>query len=275
MEEISKGIFSRYKRRELEAVLQNYDNATQIVVPDLDGTLHRGLCPSKLRGATNADLAIITTFYLLSAPALIPNHIKRNVRLMRYEKSKQPSDWTETSGFEERLILDFFSCVMNGVPQKALRRASSQLPKLAYKKAKESILEIGRNSSSTVLISKAADIVLESYCNWFKEKGHDVSYRGNKLIFDRDHLVGIDADNRITRRCDKKEACASEIQGYERAIILGDTLEDIGMFEAADDLGIRALKVAVHPKQEELSRKVDVVLYSWKNFYGLIKKKLK
>lgn len=272
MEEIIKGILSKYKKPYLENILLNQDNASQVIISDLDGTIHKGLWNKRLKGITNADLGVLTTFYLLSKPKLLPKYITNNIEFFFYEKKNRPLNSEGVSKFDEELMKSYFNNKIKGIPKEALEKAAVLLPKLAYRKSKESIIELGKNSKKTTIISKTVDIILESYANWFKSNHLNLNYQGNELVFNEGLLKHINPS--ITTAIDKKERCEKEINGYERCIVFGDTCQDLGMFEAADDLRMPSIKVAVHSRSEELSKKADIVLYSWKNFYKLLKKKV-
>ncbi|MFH1638681.1 MAG: hypothetical protein ABIB71_09720 [Candidatus Woesearchaeota archaeon] len=267
IEEVAKGVMSRYRKHELQAILHNSDNANQVIVSDFDGTIHKGLWERKLGGISNADLAILTTFYLPLAQ--VPGYVARNMKFFLYEKKKRPSNIEDISQFQEMLILRYYNEVIKGTPKKPIEKAASLLPELSYPTSKRCLIELRKHSSKAVIISKTIDIILEPYCRWFQKRGAGVSHRGNTLIFDNKKLKGVIGE--VTRIEDKKRVSAEEIHGFERAIILGDTYQDVGMFEAAEDLGIDCLKVAIQPKQEELVKRSDVVVYSWGDFYELAK----
>jgi len=262
MQQISRYIYSRYSKKDLEALLLNYENKKQVVLTDLDGTLHRGLWE---RGASYFDLAALVAVQYWKQPKEALDFVKRCYCLYDFYKCNKgmlPKDIIET-----KLVKRFCDFVLGGVSESYVHKATRFLPFFAYKKAKESLLKIGKSADITI-ISKALCDVLLAYKRWFLKRGKQIAIFGNGLK--TEHGVVSEGTYSILTRQDKKLFATYSLLGSERALIFGDSEDDIGMSYAAEELGIQHIMVAVNPNSKELEQRADVLIYSWKELYDVL-----
>lgn len=268
MEQLSKNVYSRYGKKDLEDILRD-SSKKQIVLTDLDETIHKGRLPGKFRGISEVDLSMLVCFQLIKKPLKIPGFIKENVELLLFEKkrSKEIEDY-HRSMVEDELIPFFCNRVLYGVPISYLENAAEHLPRYSYPFAKESIIAMAKKSEKLVIVSKGIEPVLKGYKFDFFKKGIDIEYECNKLLIENGRVAGLDESNTILTKEDKKSRAEKILKGYEKAIIIGNSGDDIGLFEAGDVVDF-SLKIAVYPHSEEVEKNADVVLHSWKEFYRM------
>jgi len=77
----------------------------------------------------------------------------------------------------------------------------------------------------------------------------------------------LTGDDGVLRSEDKQRELQAFLEGYScaRAVVIGDTEEDIGMHRTLTDLGIASRLVAMSPKDPRIRAEADLVLPSWRH----------
>ena len=265
MRQITKNILSRYSKLDLENILLNKDSKNQAILSDLDGTIHRGLWPAVLHGASYADLSILLSFYLklpqLKKHVTCSNYILREYRHMIHNGHQQ--------GLIENVMTRYYcNNLLPGLDMRQLNKAARWLPKLAYKDSKKSLTEMGKKSEITI-ISKTINPVMASYSNSLLKEGLKINYKCNELITEGYEICGLQTPG-ILSASDKYWAGADCLKNKERTAIFGNTSEDLAMHKAAKKLGIESIMIAVHPRDKQLEEEADVIMNSWSELYSEI-----
>lgn len=265
MRQITKNILSRYSKLDLENILLNKDSKNQAILSDLDGTIHKGLWPAVLHGASYADLSILLTFYLklpqLKKHFICSSYILRDYRHMIYNGTPQ--------GIIENVMTRYYcNNFLPGLDIRQLHKAARWLPKLAYKDSKKSLVEMGKRSDITV-ISKTIEPVMASYSNALLKNGLKINYECNELLIEDSKICSMQTQGMLNT-IDKFRAAADCLKNKERTAIFGNTSEDLAMHRAAKKLGIESIMIAVHPRNKQIEEEADVIMNSWPELYSKI-----
>ncbi|MBI5797409.1 hypothetical protein HZA98_00710 [Candidatus Woesearchaeota archaeon] len=245
-------VFSKEHPRDLVARLLGLDHVQQRILLDVDGSVHKGIYEKKLRGITNADMAV---YLALSMPlSLLPAFVKENIAIYQYDKKTlgngvAPEDREEHT----RYLVNRFCDALQAVPSSLVERAAVRMPKLAYPHARETI-SLFRGQKA--LISCGVQEVVDAYGAYLGA----VHRFGNPIHGERKLCGAVD-----------KERIASELaDGVSRMHIIGDTCDDVGMLAAAKRHNPESVAIALHGRSEALEGSADIIAGSWRELHEVI-----
>ncbi len=267
MKQITKNILSDYSKLDLENLLMNKDHKNQAILSDLDGTIHRGLYPRKLHGASYADLSIFLGFYL--GLTQLEKHIRCNLKIYKDYNSLTEQKRPQTL-IEKELILTYCNDLLLGLDSRTVEKAARWLPFIAYRKAKQSVKKMAKQSRM-MIITKAIEPTMIGYVEWFYNRGSNIRFESN-VLYTTDYIIEGLWKPGILCTSDKYYRAKKYLDGKKRAVIFGNTSEDLAMHNAAKDLGLESIMIAVHPRDKQVEEEADVIMRSWPELYDKILK---
>ena len=239
--------------RDLVSVLRNEDQVRQEKLVDLDGTIHKGLYEPRLRGFTSADVALD----LLNNWVMNYSFLRDNLRIFHKESG---SLYEDIQGEERarctRELVHMFAEVLINVDSSTLYCVMKDLPKRAFPRSKPVLQMVG---GRTTMISCAMQMAVNSYgvhLNAERGLGNFLRYRGEGVSQGGKGIYGAE---------DKRLVAEAACKDRDRAIVFGDTLEDLGLAYAARKLSPDSVVVAMHGRSEELEEYADIVASSWED----------
>ncbi len=239
--------------RDLVRVLRNEDNVNQVKLVDLDGTLHKGLYEERLRGFTSADVALDL---LMRGEVSFP-FLRDNLRIFLRESG---SLYADVQGEDRRKVtkelVQMFGKVLSRVDHERLEEVMEALPERAYPGAKSVLNMVG---GETVIISCAMQSAVNAYGRFLGRS----RLIGNPM-FHSNESVSL-GGNGIYGRVDKEVVADNVCKRKDRAVVFGDTVEDIGLAYAARRVSQESVVVALHGRSEDLEDKADIVTASWED----------
>lgn len=256
---VNKTLFLKKGRslQDLGAIIRNEERKTQRVLLDVDGTLHKGPFEYFLRGITNAHLAL----YLLPTVPLshLPKFISDSFEIFLYDRKTLANGVpVEEREYHTKYLVRLFSKSLEDIPTEMIQNSAKKIPKGIYPHAQETLQYIhGRRT----LISCGIQTVVDAY----GQKIYAEECFGNPLkiedIKNHGFLYGAKDKERIA-----KEICAQS----ERAIVMGDTCDDLGMAYAAKEKNPENILIALHHRSEALEEQADIIAYSWQDLRAFI-----
>ena len=249
----NRNLYIRRDPFELARVLNNKDHANQRVLCDVDGTLHRGIYDPLLRGVTNADLALYVSMWM--PVSKLPRFARENIEIFAYDRRTLANGvrMEEREAHTRHLIFRFLDA-LESVPRALIGEAAATLPRLAYPDARKTLARI---EGGLALVSCGLQPVVEAY-------GRHLGTRwcfGNPLKSEDVDLGGA---------ADKAKYANDICRRMNRAIVIGDTEDDLGMAEVAKALNPESVVIAMHHRSEALEEKADIIAYSWGDLAQLL-----
>ncbi len=239
---------------------------TAIVILDFDGTLYRGLCPALCRGIANADLLIALCLINLPRPRRFFRLLREAARLQKLQrrltrayKEKRLS----LSRADGRLIRFFAHRILPCCTPAALDRAATLVSRLCYPSAWPALGGV-RGDCDFAVVSKSFGFLLEKVRQRAAARGVHLQVVGTRV---RCGGAGWRIEVPMTREEKALQVRELLIGGaYGRAVVIGDTEDDIGMREAAAKaLGAASVTlVALNAKDNETAGAADVSCLSWR-----------
>lgn len=237
-----------------------------IVVLDFDGTLYRGLCPVLCHGIANADLMVAICLANLPRPRCFCQLLREAVRLWKLQRRltcAYKENRLSLSRADGRLIRFFVQRILPHCSTAALDKAAALVSWLCYPSAWRSLNAV-RDDCDFAVISKSFDFLLEKVRQ--RAAAHAVHLKVVGTLARRGN-AGWRVEVPMTRE-DKAFQVRDLLKGkaYSRAVVIGDTEDDIGMRDAAAEvLGARNVTlIALNAKDNEITRSADVSCPSWK-----------
>ncbi|MFH1972006.1 MAG: hypothetical protein ABIJ18_00850 [archaeon] len=265
MKELTKGIYSNKWTEsdlgELVRVLINHDQLRQTVLLDIDGTLHQGFHDQKLRGITNADIALLLAvkgFFGGMNTKRFTKYVKDNIDLFRFEKEIPK----EQKGAYERVLIERFAEILTGIPYVHFSSIARRMPERAYPLAKEGVQ---LTEGDKVIISKAIFPISEAYKKYI---GAIQAFGCNLEIEDK-RIKGL-SDDCIYTGQDKRDKALQVLYSTQRVITIGDTLEDLSMGLLGREMNPESLIIAMHRRSEEFDNEADLAIDNWEAYQTLI-----
>jgi len=265
VKKISKGVYSsKWTERDLGDLVQvliNSDNVRQNILLDVDCTLHKGVYEQRLRGISNADIALqlaVKGFFGGMNTKKFTQYVSDNIGLFRFEKGIPK----EEKGQYERFLIEMFGEILKGIPYVHLSKICMRMPDRSYPFAKDTIKEI---EGSPVIVSKALLPVADAYKNYI---GAIAAY-GCRLEIEDRKIAGLGEDCIYTSK-DKTNRALETIEYATRVITIGDTLEDYDMGMLGKDINDKSLIIAMHRRSEEFDEKADLAVDNWEDLYDVI-----
>lgn len=237
-----------------------------IVVSDFDGTLYRGLCPALCHGIANADLMVAICLANLPRPRRFCRLLREAMRLHKLRRRlirAYKENRLSLSRADGRLIRFFVHRILPHCSSAALDQAAALVSRLCYPSAWR-VLSAVRGDCDFAVISKSFDFLLEKVHQ--RAAAHDVHLKvvGTRA---RRGNAGWRVETPMTRE-DKAFQVRALLMGeaYSRAVVIGDTEDDIGMRDAAAAvLGAgNVTLIALNAKDNEITGSADVSCPSWK-----------
>lgn len=235
-------------------VLKNRDGIDQRGLYDLDGSLHRGFFPSKLKGISNADLAILLTFMIPLSE--VPKFVSDGVKIYLYENEHITAKKEYERDKHIKYLVDTFRTVLSVLPIETVRRAVDFLPRLQYPDAKQVLTEINAEGA---IISCGFQAVAQAY-------GRVLGITdclGNALFYHEAYQYGT-----IYGAEDKERVVCS--LPAERYVVIGDSADDLGLFRAAKKRNPESVVIALHGRCDSLDAEADIISSSWADLSELL-----
>ncbi len=240
--------------RSILHILRNEDKVNQRGLYDLDGSLHRGFFPPKLKGISNADLAIYLFLHIPFAQK-IP-FLREGIHIYQYEKENITDEKEEQRDRHIAYLVNSFKELLLELPEHTVRKGIDFLPHLQYPHAKEILQKM---SAEGTIISCGFQPIAEAYGQSF---GIRECY-GNAL-FSQDaaqygNIYGAQDKQRIARSIPA-----------DRYIVIGDTADDLGLAIAAKERNEESVVISIHRRSEALDEQADLIISSWKDLGQLL-----
>jgi phosphoserine phosphatase len=251
--------YQHYSLPELEQLVAE----SETVISDLDETVHShrprfdwfyraGL----LKESSNFDLA-------LSVWKMWMKHVL---------EEKSPKEAAKWAGYclrnvqlylkylngasQEELISYFGSLVLNGVPDSYIRQAALNIARFPHEGSLETLAELTEAGKSLLLITLGLQVSADAY---IKRNGLiNGLAMGNGRHNEESEVLPFYLSQMLLTGKDKGYAAELWLSGYENAIVIGNSANDLPMYEALDKLGKRGVKIAVNSRDEELLSKADI-----------------
>ena len=237
-----------------------------LLITDFDGTFYRGLCPFLFRGIANADLMIVLCLLNFFKPKRFFRLLFIMIRLWRLDRRlcmEYKSGQASLSEVDEQLIHFFAGNVLAYCGKDDIEMASRIISHLCYRDAWRVFGEL-KDKCEFRIVSKSFEFLLEKIHEKGVGQGLEIGYQGIKMDFER----AVIFKDSVVRKEDKyskvKELLAN--RGYEKAIVIGDTEDDIAMRDAAVELlGIpNVLFISLNAKDDKIAGAADRNFNSWK-----------
>lgn len=235
-----------------------------IVIMDFDGTLYRGSCPLLFHGIANADLMMalcltnVTSFRQLTREAVSLWHLRRRTTSAYQRKILTLSE------ADARLTRFFVKRVLGRCTPASIDRASALVSRLCYGSVWRELAGI-RNPCDFVVISKSFEFLLEQACQ--RASAHGVTMKISGTRVSRSDK-GLYIETIMTREGKAQQVRDLLSQGaYRRAVVIGDTEDDIGMRDAAvETIGADAVVLlALNAKDKHISEAAEHSFSSWRS----------
>ncbi|HRU18990.1 MAG TPA: haloacid dehalogenase-like hydrolase [Kiritimatiellia bacterium] len=237
-----------------------------IVILDFDGTLYRGLCPALCRGIANADLLVALCLINLSRPRCFFRLLREATRLQKLQQ-RLARAYTEKrlslSSADGRLIRFFTHRIMMCCTPTVLDQAAALVSRLCYPSAWRALSAV-RGDCDFAVVSKSFHFLLEKVRQRAATRGVHLQVVGTRV---RCGGAGWRIEVPMTRA--EKALQVRELlmgRAYDRAVVIGDTEDDIGMRDAAVKvLGAESVTfIALNVKDNEIKSAADVSCPSWR-----------
>lgn len=236
-----------------------------IVVLDFDGTLYRGLFARLFNGIANVDMLIMLCIYSLTEFTRFYNLVRAGYKVMRLRYSTMRSyrkNQLSLSDADALVVEAFVKEVLLHVTPAKLTQTVGVVAKYCYKSAWTALASV-RDCCDFFVVSKSFDCLLKQVSSI--ALGHDIclQYAGTSLCY---NTSGWKIGNMVTK-AGKAARVSSFLKknNYSRAVIIGDTEDDIAMSKAAaDHLGKEKVTlIAFKPCDKVIATTADYRVGSW------------
>lgn len=236
-----------------------------MLITDFDGTLYRGSCPFLFRGIANADLMValclLSVFKTKRFFRLLLGMFKLR-RLERRLRREYGTGKMTLSDAEEQMVRFFVAHILAHGEKTDIDRAARIISGLCYKAAWRcfGVLKV---RCDFVIVSKSFEFLLAKVSQRASWHGIEMGYYGNKAgDSDLPPLQGsvrVKADKRV-----RLQALLAS-RSYKKAIVIGDTEDDIAMRDAAVEvLGKpNVVFICMNAKDKKIIGVADQSFTSW------------
>ncbi|MDD3545311.1 MAG: haloacid dehalogenase-like hydrolase [Kiritimatiellae bacterium] len=237
-----------------------------LLITDFDGTLYRGSCPFLFRGIANADLMgalclrnifKVRRLFRLLAGMIRLRRLERRVRHAYRRGEKTLSD------ADEQLVKFFETHVLAGCERADIDWCARLISGLCYRAAWRCFGAL-KDRCDFVIVSKSFEFVLEKVCRRAARYGIEMRYYGNAAGYG---TPATRPDSVITKE-DKHVRIRALLANrlYRKAIVIGDTEDDIAMRDAAVEVLGKAnvLFICMNAKDPKVAGAADQVFPSWR-----------
>lgn len=253
------------------------DSRDTLLVTDFDGTLYRGMFPAWSRGISNVDLALFLCLLHVSRPVREMRILTGCIRVWLLDRilSRDYSAGRITLSEMDRELIEFFSQrVLRRCLPSRIERAANLVSRLCYRDA-DAVLELLQNRVGCILIiSKAFAFVLDiSAARMRQRMKPEIHSYGVSL--QPASSWRIDCSNSILTRDDKSTCLRAFLRNnprFRRAIVVGDTEDDIALYEvcrACIEPG-KVLTVSIQSKDKKILAASDHDFSSWGAFHAFL-----
>ena len=258
-------------RQQMGRFLEQRKPSRTLCISDFDGTFYRGLWPQRLRGISNVEFGFFL-WLLHTGSWKKSGAIRRSLLYLRRESKNvyghSDNKGKQLSDLEQPMIEAFSENVLCHCHSRVASKAGSWTARFCYSDAIKAMISIQSYVGSIFFISKAFPMVLNAVKNRLHKGGVEIPvlYRGIAL---KDHpWWQIDPTSSVLNWEDKKEALAhfaEENPRYKRAIIFGDTEDDVALFRQGAELWgeENVLLICLYPKDDCIRQEATVVLNNW------------
>lgn len=236
-----------------------------LIVLDFDGTLYRGSCPTLFRGIANADLLGVLCVLRMFSPKRLGRLVSEAIQLWRYERRTRreyQSGRLSLSEADRRTVRFFEERVLPSCTRAELNKAAAVVSRLCHRSAWR-CLSGARERCDCVVVSKSFDFLLRQVALRAAECGCELRCFGNRA-----GCVGGGEAQSVLVRSDKADRVRALLGdgGYRRAVVVGDTEDDIVMRDAAVAvLGASAVSlVCMNGKDRRIVAEADRRVTSWR-----------
>jgi phosphoserine phosphatase len=239
------------------------DEPGTLWVCDFDGTLYRGKLARLAHGISNADLflqVLLRSSGWAHAWRLLKGGwaIRRlHLSLLKlYRTGEMPLGEKDARGIQA-----FRQLLRAESNEWVIRSAGRALAGGLAPHASTTLARwLGPQDSVLILSKGLMPALLPVALQLSKELGRPVDVIGNR----------VEEDGGILRSADKERELDAFVAEHPcaRAVVVGDTEEDIGMRDALVRHGVATRLVGIAPKDDRIRRAADVVYYTWKQASG-------
>ncbi|MDX9982089.1 MAG: HAD family hydrolase [Lentisphaeria bacterium] len=219
-------------------------------VLDFDGTLYRGGLARFAGGISNADLFV----HLLFAPG----SWARRWRFLRAGWGIARLNGSASRGESDAVCIEAFrSLLRREFRADEIWRAGEGMTGGLDGRALAVLGRWLQPDDRVMVLSKAfLPVLIPAGVRLSAVFGRGVEVVGNRL----------EEEGGILRVADKERELRAILADLpaERAVVVGDTEEELGLREVLAEAGIPARLLAVNPKDERLAKAADAVLSSWR-----------
>jgi len=257
--------------------LSLHDQKEIFLITDFDGTLYRGSCPFLFRGIANVDLMMALCLLNLFRIKRLFCLLAGMVRLRRQERRLR-RDYglgkTTLSDADEQQVRFFAANILSHCERTDLDRAARMVSGLCYRAAWR-CLDGLKDRCEFVTISKSFEFVLEQVGKRAAGHGINLAYHGNKAGYGVSPIL----EDSVVRREDKHSMTKELLKHrhYKKAIVIGDTEDDIAMRDAA--VGVlgesNVLFISMNAKDPKIAEAADHAVTSWPAAGAFIESKFK
>lgn len=257
--------------------LSLHDQKEIVLITDFDGTLYRGSCPFLFRGIANVDLMVALCVLNVFKVKRLCRLLAGMVRLRRQERRVR-RDYglgkITLSDADEQQVRFFADQLLAHCETADLDRAARVISGLCYKAAWRSFGAL-KDRCEFVLVSKSFEFLLEQVSKRAAGHGIKLDYHGNKAGY------GVPAmlKDSVVRREDKHSLTRELLthRHYKKAIVIGDTEDDIAMMDAAVEvLGkSNVLLISMNAKDPKIAGAADQSVTSWTAAGAFVERKSK
>lgn len=245
-----------------------------VLIADFDGTLYRGSCPFLFRGIANVDLTMALCLLNLFKVRRLFRLLAGLVRLRRQERRLRRdygAGKLTLSDADEQQVRLFAATILAHCERADLDRAARMVSGLCYRSAWRCLGGL-KHRCEFVTISKSFEFVLEQVVKRAAGHGITLGYHGNKA----GSGTAVMARGSVIRKEDKFLVTKALLthRRYEKAIVIGDTEDDMAMRDAAVDvLGkSNVLFISMNAKDPKIAGAADHAVTSWTAAGALIER---
>lgn len=256
----------------IEEFLKDSSPDGTLLILDYDGTLHKGLFPPLFKGRANADIGVMLLLRKLWNPLATLRLLSSLIDIFLLElmvSEEYRRGRLSLSDAEEKLIRRFASIVLGRCEAPEIARAADSVAKLCHDDAWP-VLRLLQTKTGMTVVSKSFELLLEKVAALADARhGVYLEFHGVRLGDSGE----IQADS-IISKLDKGRK-TREIIGkghFKKALVIGDTEEDIAMLDAAaEELGREnVLFIALSPKDARIAGAADIRAKSWKDIESML-----
>jgi phosphoserine phosphatase len=278
MKKISSGIYSSKTPDELSDILGRSDKKNRAVISDFDGTLFRGTTGHILHGMSISYLSLYLLPHLLNKPQKAASFIAHNTDIISLLwEGRNKTDQDHKTNLESEVVQTYCNKVLGGIPEQSIECAAKVLQFHVYRKSLDLFSELSSPEGTSAIVTKTIREVIEPVRRSLNLK-YDIrpDIIANTLSRENGSITGLDYQNPILTVYDKAAylgALLDQKSNITHAVVLGDTSEDIGMFDAVRERygNQNTLTVALHPKDKLIRESADCMVTNIPAFYSYLK----